>query len=466
MSARARAIGLLAGLGPWILSASGGLPPPGPQPQLARACFLAESLRDAASAAAELVYADFDPLVLSPRFPAPVELRVRTDGSIDSAEVELAAGGTLPLSPSGREFYVATLTPSQALYGYGPDDAQHNFVGFLNLNRAGARILRYNLFINVLDEEVPEVPVEAIASDLQASPHLVNLYLPGILPANLDAREITRRFYREYPDRFEFINIVSTPAYSANRYHFQVRNDVQGTGVSLFDRSADYGSAGRLQGINRFPIPGLFDMAEKATLHEIGHQWINYLTVPALRGGIPHWPISSLARGIMGWSLQGGQGGDFPYDFVPLGNGEYRMVGDNARLPEFNDMELYLMGFLPAEAVGLHFAFPDQSQPFCSGCVWRGAVPVSVEDLIRAHGPRVPPFPNAQTEFAVATIIVSTLRPLSRAEMAFFDHFAARGEATTPQRFSSGFAKGTALPFSLATGGRGSLSTTLGPRLR
>jgi hypothetical protein len=322
------------------------------------------------------------------------------------------------------------------------------------------------LFINVLDDEIPEVPVEALGSDMQASPHLVNFYMPGILPANLDAREIARRFYREYTDSYDFINIVSAPSYAANRYHFQVSNGVEGIGISRFDRSAEYGSAGRLQGINRFPIPGLFDMGEKTALHEIGHQWMNYLSLPTLRAGTPHWPVSSLARGIMGWNLQGGQGGDFPYDFVSLGNGEYRLVSDNARPAAYNDMELFLMGLIPAEAVGPHFVFPDQRQSVCSGGVWKGGISLSVEDVARADGTRSPAFPHSRTDFAVATIFVSTLAPLSRGEMAFFDYFAARGEATTPLRFSSGFAKGTALPFALATGGRGSLSTRLGPRLR
>jgi hypothetical protein len=93
-----------------------------------------------------------------------------TDGSIDAAEIDLAAGGTLPLAPSGREFYVATLTPGQVLHGYAPDDAHHNFVGFLNLNRGGAGVVRYNLFINVLDDEIPEVPVEALGSDCEPEP--------------------------------------------------------------------------------------------------------------------------------------------------------------------------------------------------------------------------------------------------------------------------------------------------------
>jgi hypothetical protein len=46
--------------------------------------------------------------------------------------------------------------------------------------------------------------------------------------------------------------------------------------------------------------------------------------------------------------------------------------------------------------------------------------------------------------------------------MALFDHFAARGEATSPLPFSFGLAKGTTKPFFVATQGLGRLITSLG----
>jgi hypothetical protein len=52
-----------------------------------------------------------------------------------------------------------------------------------------------------------------------------------------------------------------------------VRNDVLGTGLSVFDNSSTYGSKGRLQGISVFPISSLFDGAETAYQHELAHQW-------------------------------------------------------------------------------------------------------------------------------------------------------------------------------------------------
>lgn len=230
--------------------------------------------------------------------------------------------------------------------------------------------------------------------------------------------------------------------------------------AALFDNGANYGSRRRLRGINRYPIPDYFDMAEQSALHEMGHQWINFLAVPGLQGVRPHWPISSLAYGIMGYNSRSNpQGLTLQFQIVAAGN-QYRFRKASAAM-NYTDMDLYLMGLAPAESVKPHLVVVDQAQQPCDGCPTGPVVPVTVDDVIAAHGPRVPAYGEAQTHFRVATVIVSS-RLLTPREMAFFDYFAARGEATKPLPYTSGFARGTALPFALATGHRGTLSTTLG----
>jgi hypothetical protein len=319
-----------------------------------------------------------------------------------------------------------------------------------------------NAFINVADETVPIVQPEHVSDDLQVTTHLANILVADRLPQNLDLAQVARRFYQSYPDAYDFLNIVSIPGYTANRFHFSTRNDVQGIGLQIHNNSGSYGSAGRLQGISRFPIASLFDMAERAGIHELGHQWIAFLDVGGLRPGRPHWPPSTLARGIMGFSIggQGGQGGNFPFTVASLGGGEYRLdPGDPG--DEYNDLELYLMGLLPASSVGSHVVLEDKAP--CGGCVYKGTT-LTVQDVIAAHGARVPAYPNAPNRFTMATILVSMDRLLSPREMSFFEYMAAHGEATTPVTYSSGFAKGTAKPFVVATGGRGTLVTALGTR--
>lgn len=163
----------------------------------------------------------------------------------------------------------------------------------------------------------------------------------------------------------------------------------------------------------------------------------------------------------MGMSIPGsGVGGNFPYRLVSMADGNYRL--EATQLPgEFTDLDLYLMGFLPAAEVGPQIAFQDQSQQICHGCILRGAVMITVNDLIAAEGRRNPDAARAQKRFRVATVVQTIERPLNDDEMALFDYFALRGEANEVLPVSSGLAKGTTKPFRLATRGIGSFDTTI-----
>ena len=60
----------------------------------------------------------------------------------------------------------------------------------------------------------------------------------------------------------------------------------------------------------------------------------------------------------------GFRGGDFPFTLIEQPNGDYLIQGV-PRDTEYNDLELYLMGLIPAEEVGKHgehFVFLNQAQ--------------------------------------------------------------------------------------------------------
>jgi hypothetical protein len=84
-----------------------------------------------------------------------------------------------------------------------------------------------------------------------------------------------------------------------NRYHIGLKNTTAGIGVPMFDQSADYGARGKVLGLTMFPNPHFIDAADSSISHELGHQWIQFVSDPALPGR-PHWPISTMATGIMG----------------------------------------------------------------------------------------------------------------------------------------------------------------------
>ena len=84
---------------------------------------------------------------------------------------------------------------------------------------------------------------------------------------------------------------------------------------------------------------------------------------------------------------------------------------------------------------------------------------LTVGDVIAANGPRVPDAATAPNTFTARTIVVTRGGLLTDREMAFFDYFAARGEATSELPFSLGFEQGMTKPFALATRGLGTLVT-------
>jgi hypothetical protein len=429
---------------------------------------VAPGLVNAAPEPIQIKWFFFDPAVIRVDSNEPLDFTVKLGGNPSSVELQFADGEAESLTEQGDGVWKISVSAAHALFGYQFDDVNHNFVGFLDVFSAGTRVLRLNVFINVLDQNIPRATIAATAPMVQMSNHIVNIWRPDFdLDAGPlgEAEFITQQFYEHFHDDFDFINLVFVgPSFQQDRSHFAVQNTVKGIGLSTFNNTARYGSMAKLQGITLFPINTFFDLAETGAIHELGHQWINFLTLPILASGSPHWPISSLARGIMGFSIPPSQeGGSFPYNLVPLPNGDYQLQQIQP-LREFGDLDLYLMGLLPPEEVGSHIIFVNQNQgdQLHNGGILLGPVQtVTVDDVIFKEGQRIPEWSASQKIFKAATILVTKERPLNEYEMAFFDYFAARGESTDPLLFSAGLEKGTTKPFFLAIGKRASLITCI-----
>ncbi len=423
-----------------------------------------------ATAAAQTVQSIwFDPLVVRTTRTDPVTLRVRASSDAAALRLDLAGGGSVPLAKNTSGEWTATLTPAQTLSGYAPVNVNHNFVGFLRVLRAdGTTAATYNEFIGVTDDRVVPVPIRSLDAASRASIRVLNVQRPAITYENDQAA--AQELYRYFGDDFDFLQILyAAPSVHDNRHFVSVKQEVSGIGLSLRDATASFGSKGRLLGVVVYPLWTLFDDAESAALHEIGHNWINFLSNPALRAGTPHWPASTMARGIMGLSIPGsGAGGQYPWDFVRQADGSYKFA-TAAPTQLFTDLDLYLMGFLPPESVGSNLVLSNQTQTPCNGCAIAGQVnTLTINDVVAANGPRIPTAATAPNHFRVATVVVTRDRLLNDDELAWLDYFAARGEANQPLPYTSGFATGTTYPFYVATRGIGSLDfrLTIVPRRR
>jgi hypothetical protein len=407
------------------------------------------------------VWSISQPRVVAPGAATPVV--IVTNGPPGTTDVRFVGrngvGSGAALVPLGGTLYQTTIPVSDALAAYTTGDL-HAFVGYLDYYAGATRTMRGNLFVNVRDGGVPSVTVTQSAPDAQRSPHVVNirydsLFLGGGIPT-----AIPRRFYQLFGDDYDFLGVVEQADVYANRNYQGVKNTETGFGAAAFDNSSAEGSAGRLLGLVDFPISNFFDLAEKAALHEIGHRWMVYLPPPFSIAGQSHWPISDMAYGMMGFSIAGGEGGEF--NFTIQQSGSNYVLHATTRATHYNDLEMYLMGLAPASEVAPHVVFQNQTQTLVDGGTLAGpATTFTIDDLVAALGPRTPAFGQTKTSFSFGTIVLSTGRLLSADEMAFFDYLAGRGEATVALRFTSGFANGTTLPFFLATNGRGQLSTVI-----
>ncbi|MFN2525763.1 MAG: IPT/TIG domain-containing protein [Actinomycetota bacterium] len=397
------------------------------------------------------------PRVIEEGSTQPVALTVVTDGA-DTAEVRLLDGTSIPMSSLGVSTFGASLSAADALRGYRIGEL-HNLIGSILTYDSGIRTDSVALEINVRDATMPDVPIVPRGSDAQTSPHVINLRYDTLYDGDANPENVMKTFYNRFGDDFDFAFIVSQERFPgvgfSSRYE-PVSNDVHGIGDGNFNRGPQYGSGGRLEGIVLVPHDNHFDLGAYLTLHELGHRWMNHLDFPLLAPAAVHWPVSDLLFGIIGRGT-GTLLGYFDFDLVPAGGGNYRLERGGAR--GYNDLELYLMGLLEPADVGSHFVFDNQNQPpEGDGVIWTGPVTTfTADDVIARDGARDPGFANSQKQFRIAAIVLSRGSLLSAAEMAFFDHMAARSEA----RENFTVRTSPTDPFFVATRGQGALISAL-----
>lgn len=365
--------------------------------------------------------------------------------------------------------YAVMLPAAQITSGLQPDDVLRRFVGFLKVFQGTAQVARLNLFAEIITSEIPRLPVTRLAQDVEYTDYAVNILDPSFFSVNaqglmFDATRTLKRFYQVFPDEFDSLNLIYVPSYPQNRVRVALKNDVQGIGQQLFNNTSFYGSAGRLLGFSIFPSSNFFDGAESGYQHELGHQWINYLSFSPLDSGRPHWPLSSLATGIMGWSDPvTKQGFDFPCQLVRESGGVRLVPRDGA--PVFTDLDLYLMGLLPQDQVGDHLVFSDQRQAAmlpCNNQVYTGQMlTVRVADVVRATGRRTPDATSSLKRFNIGTILVSMDALLDEDALAFYGFFANRAEETREVPSHVGLLKNSAKPFAITTRGLGAIDSRI-----
>ena len=104
---------------------------------------------------------------------------------------------------------------------------------------------------------------------------------------SLDLVAASRRFYQSHPDNFDQLVFWTDTTVITDAFAFEstVKNAITGTGLEVFDFSAELGSGGALQSvinmdrISKYPdAPAAKMFGESSTLgilaHETGHRWL------------------------------------------------------------------------------------------------------------------------------------------------------------------------------------------------
>ena len=278
--------------------------------------------------------------------------------------------------------------------------------------------------------------------------------------------QVAAKFYATHPDSFDFL--VMYRNFDAGMfgfaYHSLVKNTTSGIGLSFFNNTAAYGSAGRLQGFtNSNDINYMVDDPHyhmyrihsvlSGMLHETMHQWAAFLNNPNQLVNSSHWYTFSHTKSTYGDSTSSAMEG---YIWKDNGGGDYQgyAFGDG-----LYPLDMYVMGLYDASQVPpiWYLQSPTITSPIGPFIPPYYALPIelhatgtpdsiSIGEIIAANGLREPDTSASQKKFNTAFILVVKNGEVPKGEEI------ARIE-TIRKEFES--------YYSVSTGGMGTMNTSL-----
>ena len=271
--------------------------------------------------------------------------------------------------------------------------------------------------------------------------------------------DLTKKVYAQFQDAFDFVLFTSDqasppPGTPYVGSYFSVKNDTQGIGTSLFNNTAGFGSAGRLQGAMHLVSDS--GLRSGPSLHELMHRWGAFLKdFPSVFGG--HWGYSSVGGQLGGWKTGSREslGGNQHRVRSPI-TGNYGSFGPFANggnsLP-YSDLELYLMGLIPLSGQP-DIEIANDFQPvdnLANGVFTASSISTySINTLLTKNGARNPDHTTSQKNFNVAHVIL-VKQPLTNSAWMRYDRDVELFSRTASDN-DGGY------NFWEATGGRASLA--------
>lgn len=245
----------------------------------------------------------------------------------------------------------------------------------------------------------------------------------------LDTVAVARKFYATHGDDYQQLVIfTSQRLVGSNTFAYEqtVHNTDAGIGVGGEDRSAEYGSRGRLESfltmdaISKYPddLSRRFlgeDSALSVLAHEVGHRWL--VNARFRDGSTTSGEL--LGRDEVHWSFFADTDGSFleGNDIEPQSDGRFRTAGASLR---YSALDQYLMGLRSAAEVPPFFlvrgpsgiADTDPGRSPRTGVSFSGTrKDVTIDDVVAALGARRPAGAPWGAPFRQAFVYVSVGGP-------------------------------------------------------
>lgn len=270
-----------------------------------------------------------------------------------------------------------------------------------------------------------------------------------------------QKLYSVLPDTFDFALVMAgmqifRPTDLAENvpYDVLVSNTVQHIGMTQVDKTALFGSAGRLKSTiyHSFGSMAIFD-------HEVAHTWGSAIgqslglvdeQYPVNQG---HWNAMADMQGQLGayYFDPGGEVGHFAYN----GDETWHLVS-NSDIEPYSPLELYIMGLIPSGEVPPIHLLQSPNTGDLNRITAASYRTVTIADILQAEGgERIPSAVESQKDFNLAFIVTQDV-PYNDAAYAYFSLLAYSLETREPPWENSSLA-----PFYWATGGRATLTSRL-----
>jgi hypothetical protein len=256
----------------------------------------------------------------------------------------------------------------------------------------------------------------------------------------MDFVRVIKKFMLTHQDVYDLIEIFPNYNHAEGSFFINVKNGIRGIGEEIVDDSSNYGTS-RMVGWANFVnfmtwptnvnerIAGNNDTTMSLLAHETAHRWgasLKFDSDPGSRvrsstgllgRGLAHWcyflNVPSLVAPAGSSSLEGNAWAD-------LGTGFFQTTNTNST-GGYSQIDQYIMGFRLASEVNETFvinasntALDCSAKPYTPEIdgsspivVSGGRQNVTIDDIIRVEGPRIPDASQSPRKFRVAFILLS-----------------------------------------------------------